>query len=166
MARAIRPAGCERSAGARTRLWLAVLLFVLPGCHTWRPAPVDLSEPGWSIVRGQAVWRLPRRDLELAGDLLLATAPDGRGYLHFTKGPILMVEARTEPGHWLARFAEPGRTYSGPGEPPARLGWNQLLGVALGQPPTGGWIWSGSLSHRWRLEHPASGEWLEGTRLP
>ena len=148
------------------RLAISLATLLLAGCNTWHPAPIDLHQASWTTTRGQAVWHPAHRDVELAGELLIATTPDGQGYLQFAKGPVLLAEARTDAGHWQARFPAVHRTYGGPGPAPARLASNQLLRLALGQPPATGWTWRGSLEDQWRLENTGSGEWIEGTRLP
>lgn len=155
-----------RASSRAARLAVCLASLLLAGCNTWHPAPIDLHHASWTPSRGQAVWHPARRDVELAGELLIATTPDGQAYVQFAKGPVLLAEARLDAGHWQARFPAVNRAYSGPGQPPARLAWNQLLRLALGQPPANGWTWTGSLQDRWRLEHTGSGEWIEGTRLP
>jgi len=142
------------------------VLPALVGCHTWNPAPLDLAGPGWTVVHGQAVWHPAGRDLELAGEMLLATRPAGNeGYLQFGKGPMTLAESRTDGTHWLAHFPAMNREFSGRGPAPGRLAWSQLLRIATGQAPSADWTWTGSLEDRWRLEHRRSGEWIEGTRL-
>lgn len=147
-------------------LLAALLASTGAGCHTWRPPPIDLAAPGWNVLRGQAVWHPARRDVELAGDVLLAVDGARAALVQFTKGPAVIAEARTDGNHWLAGFPAMHRTYSGPGHAPTRLAWNQLLRVALHQELAPGWTWSGSLTQQWRLAHESSGEWIEGTRLP
>ncbi len=161
----------RRKSAAGVRLWILVVVLLAavpaaPGCRTWRPAPIDLSDPAWRVDRHQAVWHPADRPVELAGELWLATTRNRNGYLQFAKGPIVLAEARVDPGHWLARFPSADRTVSGSGEAPARLAWNELLRVAVGGTVRGDWAWTGSLAGQWRLEDRASGEWIEGTRLP
>lgn len=151
---------------ARWAAWVAGLALALAGCATWHPAPVDLADPVWTVRRGQAVWHPAGRDLEVAGELLGATAVDGRGYVHFSKSPLLVAELRMEEGRWRASFPFLGRRVQGAGEPPGRLAWAQWIRVAQGKPPGEGWSFQGALSGSWRLVHEENGEWLEGVADP
>src|SRR5262245_42929000 len=117
-------------AGPRARLLpggkiLALLLpFCLAGCLTGPPLPrVDLSEPGWAVRHGEAVWRARRDAPEIAGEILLATNPDGRVFVQFTKTPFPFVIAQTAPGGWQIESPARNQRYSGRGAPPDRLIW-------------------------------------------
>ncbi|MGE3310785.1 MAG: hypothetical protein AB7O66_12515 [Limisphaerales bacterium] len=166
----LNPAPESRAGGRLSRRFLLraglVGAILCAGCLRWHPAPVDLSDPAWRIRRGQVVWHPADRDLELVGDLLGATTRDGRGYAHFSKSPLLVAEVRVEPDRWLASFPFMDRRFQGSGSPPDRLAWAQWIRAAQGQPPTGGWTFSGDLDGSWRLAHADSGEWLEGVAEP
>jgi hypothetical protein len=126
------------------------------------PLPqADLKEPGWTVRDGQAVWRLPKGQTELAGEVLVATRDNGQTFVEFSKGPFPMVVAQAAPGHWEAAFPPQNKHYSGRGSPPKRLIWLYLPRVLSGQPPPKDWSWH-SDANGWRLENRANGESLEG----
>jgi len=149
----------------------ALAAFALCGCRSLPlQPPIDLSGPGWSVREGQAIWR-PRAGANgVAGDLLVATHADGRSVVQFTKTPLPFLVAQRTPQGWQAQFIPRNKTYSGRGEPPARLLWLHLPnGLERLYDPSkfgGGAEPDGSFSF-WNL---ASGERLEGflnmTRRP
>lgn len=65
----------------------------------------------------------------MAGDVLVAWRGDGSGLVQFSK-LWLLVEARQEPGRWRLEYPSVGRRREGRGEPPADLGWFELIGAA------------------------------------
>jgi hypothetical protein len=138
-------------------LFSAILL--LTGCRTVQiGGPVDLSPPGWTARTGQAVWRRPP-DLELAGDLLVASAP-GKTFLQFTKGHLPVVVARQAEGQWQVEFFSE-KSFSGRGRPPVRVPWLHLAkAVESGSTPRG-WEWSDS-GAGWKFQNRTTGETIEG----
>lgn len=144
----------------------SILVVFLAGCHTAPLPPVNLSEPGWKLREGQAVWRSGKRASEIAGELQLATHPDGRVWLQFTKSPIPLVVAQISSNHWQIQFVPQNRAFSGPGQPPARLGWLQFAHAVSGATPTPGWSWQKQADGSWRLENAASGEVIAGYFAP
>jgi hypothetical protein len=118
-----------------------LLLFILVlspltqiGCRTIGPLPaVDINQPGWTVRQGQAVWKSKAAAPEIAGELVLATKPDGSSFLQFTKTPLPFVVAQTTGNSWQIQFVPQNRTFSAPGKPPARLLWLQLPRCLLGQ---------------------------------
>jgi len=143
------------------QIFLALLL-VLAGCFAApRLAPADLSEPGWTVRRGQAVWH-PRRDApEIAGDLLIATRADGSVFAQFTKTPFPFAVAQAGPHGWQIEFPPQNRRYSGRGAPPARVVWFQLARALAGAGVAKPWSWRGTEAD-WHLANAATGESLEG----
>src|SRR5688572_25724539 len=82
---------------------LAMVLF--SGCRTLPPAPqVNLSEPGWVIRQGQAVWSPKPGETDVAGDLLVAMHRDGRSMVQFTKPPLPFVVAQRDTNSWHVQF--------------------------------------------------------------
>jgi len=145
---------------------LLAVLSVMIGFTACRTAaslpPVNLSEPGWIIRQGQAVWRQHHATPEVAGELLVATHRDGRALLQFTKTPIPFLLAQVTSNAWQIRFVAENRIYSGRGLPPARLGWLHLARCLNGISPPRSWRWQNQDEGRWRLENPKTGELLEG----
>jgi hypothetical protein len=138
------------------------MLLANLGCQTGAPLPkVNLQEPGWAVHEGQAVWRLQHGTREIAGDLIVATGPDERSFVQFSKSPFPLVIAQRAEKKWAVEFPPQNKHYAGRGAPPLRLIWLYLPRVLTGQPPPKGWIWRSDKEH-WHLENPATGESLEG----
>lgn len=150
----------------RPRLLFLLLfpaLMFCAGCQTasTRLQPIDLKEPGWTVHEGQAVWHLPHGEREIAGDVLVATRPDGRSFVQFSKSPFPLVTAQSAPNQWAVEFPPQNKHYAGKGEPPKRLLWLYLPRVLSGIPPPNGFTWHED-SDEWRLENKANKESLEG----
>lgn len=139
-----------------------VLLVAQSACLTAPPlAKVNLSEPGWTVRNGQAIWK-PKKDApEIAGELLLATRADGSAFAQFTKTPFPFAVAQMSPKGWQIEFPPQNRHFAAPGKPPARIVWFQLIDAELGKPLAKGWVWKNSDAN-WQLKNAASGESLEG----
>jgi hypothetical protein len=145
----------------------AIVTILATGCLDTRPlGPVNLSEPGWQLREGQAIWKMKKSSPELAGEILLATRPDGRAYLQFTKTPFPFVIAQLTTNVWQFELPTQNRRYSGPGKGPARMPWLRLPGLLRGEPPPAGWQWRVPEQNHWRLEKPSSGEFIEGFLEP
>lgn len=139
-----------------------ILALGSAGCALLKPLPqADLSEPGWVVHEGQAVWRLPKGKSEIAGEVLVAFRLDGSAFAQFTKSPFPIVVARAAPGRWEIEFPPQNQRYAGRGAPPVRLAWLYLPRVLAGQPPPRNWTWL-SDANGWRLSNRASGESVEG----
>jgi hypothetical protein len=145
-----------------------LLLFSQPGCQTIPTLPpVNLSEPGWVVRQGQAVWRTKRDASDVAGELILATNPDGRSFLQFTKTPLPFVVEQLTSNSWQIEIVPENRTISGRGAPPKQLrAWIYLPRCLAGSPPPKSWSWKQLENNGWRLENPATGESLEGFLNP
>jgi hypothetical protein len=144
-------------------LILVVCLLALAGCQSPRPwAPLDLSTPGWSVQHGQIVWQPQTRATDLAGELILATHPDCRSMVQFSKNPFPILSAQTGPDGWQIIFTPENRTVTGRGRPPARFIWLRLPAILQGEKPPRNWSfeWTGPTS--WKLHNRVSGEILEG----
>src|SRR5690348_14718641 len=82
-----------------------LLLLSAPGCQTARPLPpVDLKEPGWTLHEGQAVWTRKPGGAGVAGEVLVGTRADGRGFVQFTKAPFPLVIGQVAPQRWSVEF--------------------------------------------------------------
>jgi hypothetical protein len=141
------------------------LILCLTGCNTTkRLAAVDLKEPGWKIQEGQAVWRMKKGKRDVAGEILVATRPDGRALVQFSKNPFPLVIAQTTGNKWEVVVPTQNKRYSGHGLPPKRLTWLYLPRVLAGEPPPKGWTWQTLPNTGWRLESPK--ESIEGYFTP
>ncbi|HEX4266174.1 MAG TPA: hypothetical protein VH597_17690 [Verrucomicrobiae bacterium] len=139
-----------------------LLSMVLGGCLTGPPLPkVNLSEPGWNIRQGQAVWRTKKDAPDIAGEVLAATRADGSAFVQFTKTPFPFAIAQMSPRGWQIEFPPQNKHFAAPGSPPARIVWFQLANALLERPVAKGWTWSNSDTN-WRLKNSSSGESLEG----
>ncbi|MFM1767691.1 MAG: hypothetical protein RJA22_220 [Verrucomicrobiota bacterium] len=140
-------------------------LALLAGCRSLPPIPSpDHSGPGWTLREGQAVWRASARADGVAGDLLLATHPDGRCVVRFTKAGLPLLEAWRAPGGWRVGMPPAGRVRGGNGAPPSRVLWLQLPRAVEGGVVPAGWILSGrtEADARWVVSNPRTGEQLAG----
>src|ERR1051325_3282513 len=124
-------------------------------------APANLSEPGWAIREGQAVWRPKKEGPGIAGELLVASQRNGETFLQFTKTPLPFVVARTTTNGWQIEFVARHREFSGYGQPPTLFGWLHLARCVAGTAPPPEWRWEKFADDRWRLENRISGETLE-----
>jgi len=153
--------------GSRTRSLSRRCLYLFPllaaaGCQSLVPPipPADLKEPGWTVREGQAVWRLPD-STELAGEVLVATRPDGRAFVQFTKTPFPMFVGQELGNRWEVQLPAKHKRYAGYGQPPERLLWLYLPRVLSGKPPPPKWVWRED-ARGWRLENPGNREAVEG----
>jgi hypothetical protein len=145
--------------------YAATLFFValvLSGCRTPAPAPLDFRAPGWRLHQGQAVWTMPGDRPEIAGELLVATHPDERAVVQFSKTPFPLVEARLEGARWSIEFIPEQKAFSGSGAPPARLGWLQLARSLSGATPSEPWEFERDEEGQWILRNSKTGEAIEG----
>src|SRR4051794_7047631 len=90
-----------------------LLVFGTLGCRTAPPfPPADLTEAGWTVHQGQAIWRAKRTKPEIAGEILSAANRDGRTFVQFTKTPFPFVIAQTTTNAWQIESPTQGRRYS------------------------------------------------------
>jgi hypothetical protein len=147
-------------------LALSPALILLTGCNTVRPLPpVDLTEQGWAVLQGQAIWKPGAKAPELAGEVLLATKAPGRSFVQFTKTPFPLVTTQTTGTSWEARIPVRNQRYSGRGRPPQRLLWLYLPKAMAGEPLPGNLRWQRQ-GETWRLENTARSEYIEGFFAP
>jgi hypothetical protein len=146
-------------------LWL--LLPCLVACRSLAPLPpADLSQPGWQLRHGQALWLPSFQGTEVAGDLLLASRSDGHALLEFTKAswPIVLVHLTSK--SWRLEAGSTGQRYSGRGPPPARSAWLVLPRCLAGEPAPAGWSFTPDTEEGWELTHHRTGEQIRGYFLP
>ena len=155
-----------RKKGISGGVALAGLLLLLQFCASCRstaPFPsVDLSEPGWQVQQGQAVWKFAKNKPELAGEIILARHADGRCLVEFSKTPFPLVRAKVSVTRWEIEFPPQKLHFSGGGQPPARLAWLHLMQALTGKPVAPPWHFESRPNGGWRLENTRTGETLEG----
>ena len=123
---------------------------------------MNFSGPGWVVRQGQVVWKPDAESAGVAGDLLLAMHPDGRQVVQFTKTPLPFLVAQRTTDGWQVQVIPRHKTYSGRGEPPARLLWLHLPDARYGSPAgTNGFLTS-KPDGSFHFENRASGESIEG----
>ena len=145
----------------RKEVFPFILIFFLCGCATSGPmAPLDMSAPGWDVRQGQAVWKPDSKKPEIAGDVVLATNPNGNSYVQFSK-TMPIVSAQRRPRGWEVEFPPENKRYSGGGDGPNRIVWLQLLKAIEGREVTGDWRLSHPSEKFIALENEESGERLE-----
>ncbi len=149
----------------KIQICLAVVVF-LTACNTVPLPPTNLNQPGWKIQEGQAVFRAKKDAPEIAGEILLATNPDGRTVVQFTKTPFPFVIAQTTPKSWQLEVPAQNKKYSGPGKPSARISWFHLPPALKGIAPPNPWIFHKPENENWRLENKKTGEMIEGFLNP
>lgn len=142
-----------------------VVAALFSGCRTApKLPPIDLAEPGWTTRQGQAVWRAKRGATDIAGDLVVASRPDGCVIAEFIKTPFPIVIARLTATNWQIEFGN--RSFTGSGPAPRRIGWLQLARGLAGQTPLSPWKFSRSDGAEWRLDNGTTGEAISGYFAP
>src|SRR5512140_2690773 len=104
------------------KLLLLVLLGWMAGCRT--PAalpPANLSDPGWTLRQGQAVWHQPGGGEGIAGEILVASRTNGLAFVQFSKGPFPLIVAQCSPEAWAINLPAENEEHSGRGQPPQRI---------------------------------------------
>lgn len=142
------------------------MLAGLCGCQTQDPLRHQTVDATWRVQQGQAVWRVKTGGAEVAGELWLATSPQGHTLLQFSKPMLPLVEARQADRTWQVRFLAQKKSYQGRGAPPARLVWLQLPGALAGQPPPLPWRFMPEPDGAWTLQNEKTGEALAGYFAP
>ena len=115
---------------------------------------------------GQALWRPNRSRPELAGELMVAARTNGDLFIQFAKPPFTLATAQITHCRWQIEFGQPGRAWSGHGEPPARFIWFALGRILDGKDSNRNWRYTGDVGGAWRLENLRTGETLEGRFFP
>jgi hypothetical protein len=149
--------------------WAGLLLLLQFGlsCRSIAPFPsVDLSEPGWQVRQGQAVWKLAKNKPELAGEITLARHADGRCLVEFAKTPFPLMRAKISASRWEIEFPPQKLHFSGGDQPPTRLAWLHLMRALTGKPVSPPWYFELRPNGGWRLENPRRGESVEGYLEP
>jgi len=137
------------------------------GCRTIGTiSPIDLAEPGWRVRQGQAVWQMPGKRPELAGELTLAMNADGRCFLEFAKVPFPFVRAKCTGSRWEIEFPPQKLRFAGGGAPPKRLAWLQVCRALAGKEARAPWRLERRADGSWRLDNTRNKESVEGYLEP
>ena len=156
------------------RCYAMAFATALAGCQSLPPQPaMDLSEPGWTIRQGQAVWKTRPGAEGVAGDLLVAMHWNGRNVVQFTKPPLPLVAAQSDTNFWQIQYFAQKKKYSGRGQPPERILWLQLpenLATFVSARKDTDWSITRQSGGAWQLTNDLNGESLDGflttTKLP
>ena len=166
----------ELCFNAKPRLMAGIVLLVLgalglAGCATTRPVqPMDLSDPGWTIRNGQAVWTPKPGAAGMAGELMVAMHSDGRSFVQFVKTPLPIASAQLTTNSWRVTLGTENKTYAGKGAPPERILWLQFPDGLVGRHSSTNWYFARTKEDGWHFENLQTEEALDGflstTRLP
>jgi hypothetical protein len=158
------------SVGSKRCHWkvaLASVVLLATACRTLPPLPpVNLSEPGWKLQQGQALWRSKRDAPEIAGEIVFATHPSGRTMLQLTKNPLPFVSVQISGEAWQIEFVPQHRRFSGRGTPTPRLLWIHLSRALNGTKPPAPLKFEQTEPHGFTLENPRTGESISGFLNP
>ena len=127
---------------------------------------MNISEPGWQLRQGQALWKSRRAGPEIAGELLVATHPEGRSLVQFTKTPLPLLTAQVESDRWQIELVPEKRSVRGQGPPPAHLIWLHLAAALAGKALPKELSVTGHADGRWILENSSTGETISGFVAP
>jgi hypothetical protein len=150
-------------------IFTLLLLAMVSGCRTVPLPAVDLTQPAWTIRQGQAIWvssGSERGEGGIAGELLIATQPDGSCWVQFSKPPFNLVTAQCTPSLWQVDLQQGRRRADGRGMPPARWIWFQLAMALQGKDLEVPWQFAREPDGTWRLINSDTGEGLEGYVAP
>ena len=147
-------------------LLLAAFLCGTSCCTRAPLAAVDLSEPGWGLQQGQAVWRRDAQSTEIAGEFVLATNVTGRAWVQFTKTPLPVLTAQSGPDAWEVEINMTRRRFCGRGAPSTQLIWLHLAPSLAGRPPPKPLRFERAGPGEWRLENTVTGEQVSGFVAP
>jgi hypothetical protein len=142
-----------------------VIMLAVPACRTTPLPRLNLEERGWTVREGQAVWKRNREAPEIAGELLVATAP-GKTFVQFSKSPFPLVVAQSTTNRWQVEIPTQAKRYSAPGKPPNRLIWLYLPNLLQGQAPPKHWRFQKMSGEGWRVDNDKTGESIEGYLEP
>ncbi len=132
------------------------------GCRSLPPLPAaNLSEQGWTVRQGQAVWRRSKEASEIAGELLVGTRTNGEALVQFNKTPFPVLLAQKSAEQWQIQTPAQNETHVGHGNPPGRIIWFRLADALAGDTLPQSWSWR-SDSNGWSLENRTTGESLSG----
>jgi hypothetical protein len=112
------------------------------------------------------VWRSKKDAPEIAGELVVATNPDGDSFVQFTKTPLPFFTAQATKKSWQLHAIPENKTFRGRGKPPARIPWLWIPRGLAGETPPEPLAWQTLTNGNWRIENRKTGESLEGFLSP
>jgi hypothetical protein len=119
---------------------------------------VDLDDPKWTILEGQALWT-PRSDLTaIAGDLIVGSTEDKDVLVSFSKSPFPIFTCQSTGTRWRIDFIDKGRSYYGFGRPPKKFIWFHLPALLDGASPPKHWEIGSEADDDWWLHNQKTGE--------
>ena len=122
--------------------------------------PADLKAPGWTIREGQVLMKRNAHEPEIAGEILVATRPDGRAFVQFSKNPFTLAIAQSTRKGWQVEQPTEKKFYSGHGKPPHRLILLYLPRMMTGEPPPKGMTYE-KVNDGYRVVNQKNGASLE-----
>lgn len=141
--------------------------WMLIGCRSGPSlVQVDVSEPGWTMVEGQAVWRTRSGAPEIVAEFQGSFHSDGRRWLEVSKAGLPFMTVRADSLSWEIRTSMRKQRFAGRGAPTHRSGWLQLSTCLAGQRPARQWAWVRRADGGWRLSNASTGEQIEGVTTP
>lgn len=152
-------AQCASRAGGAI---VAVVACLTTGCVAPRLAPADLTEPGWRVQEVPAVWCPKRGAPELTGELLLASHPDGRRLVQFSKQSLPLVTAQMDARSWCISSSVRSGRWGGALPPTDRVPWFLFTELPPARVASPRWNLSVAPDGTWRLVSLAKGEFVEG----
>lgn len=150
--------------GCLASLALVTIAVFTGGCVAPRLAPADLSEPGWQVQEVPAVWCPKRGAPELAGELLLASHPDGRRLVQFSKQSLPLVTAQVDGRSWCISSSVRSGRWGGSLPSTDRVPWFQFTELPPAAVKSARWQLTFPADGTWRVTRPGKGEFVEGVR--
>ncbi|HEY3913784.1 MAG TPA: hypothetical protein VGN61_04785 [Verrucomicrobiae bacterium] len=146
---------------------LSLMLVCLCGCYSHRPyawPTYNLSDLGWKVWNGQAVWK-PRKTIpELTGDVTVAVNTNGNAIVQFSK-TIPFATARLDGHRWEIDFPAGNRVYARHYPLPSHFAWFQLPALVESNSPSRSWVEKGNLD-QWEITSRHDSETLRGYLSP
>ncbi|MCF7709378.1 MAG: hypothetical protein K9N52_10810 [Verrucomicrobia bacterium] len=141
----------------------ASLVIISSGClHTRKIDTVDITAPGWNVLRGAAVWSASSGSGETAGELFAAVHENGDFIIMFGKTPLPIVSALRTGEVWRIEFGSNEEVLRGRGTPPERIAWFRLGAALCGRRLPEQWSFTRLGGGKWRLRNEDTGETVEG----
>lgn len=119
---------------------------------------MDLSDAGWTVWTGQALWTRDAERSPIAGEVIVARRTAGEVFVSFSKPPLPIFTARTLAGQWRIDLVDGGQSHAGRGKSPERFVWLDLPRLLEGGSPRGDWTSEKLAAGEWWIRNPETGE--------